>query len=185
MRILEASASLERFALTRPYAIAQQAPVDAVDNLIVRVETLSGLVGRGAASPAEGVTGETVDACRAALSAEGLAWLVGRDARTLPGLCRELRARMPHAPAARAAVDIALHDLLAQHLGVPLVEMLGRAHWSFRPRSRSGSSRSPRRWRRPTSTSAAASACSRSRRATPWRRTSSDSRGCASVAARK
>jgi L-Ala-D/L-Glu epimerase len=25
-------------------------------------------------------------------------------------------------------VDIALHDLLAQHLGVPLVEMLGRAH---------------------------------------------------------
>ncbi len=35
---------------------------------------------------------------------------------------------MPANPGARAAVDMALHDLLAQHLGVPLVEMLGRAH---------------------------------------------------------
>ncbi|MGH9364570.1 MAG: dipeptide epimerase, partial [Thermoanaerobaculia bacterium] len=32
------------------------------------------------------------------------------------------------APAARAALDMALHDLLAQHLGLPLAEMLGRAH---------------------------------------------------------
>jgi L-alanine-DL-glutamate epimerase-like enolase superfamily enzyme len=48
--------------------------------------------------------------------------------RALPGLCRELREKMPATPAARAAVDMALHDLLAQHLGVPLVEMLGRAH---------------------------------------------------------
>jgi L-alanine-DL-glutamate epimerase-like enolase superfamily enzyme len=35
---------------------------------------------------------------------------------------------MHSTPAARAAVDIALHDLLARKLGVPLVEMLGRAH---------------------------------------------------------
>jgi L-alanine-DL-glutamate epimerase-like enolase superfamily enzyme len=41
---------------------------------------------------------------------------------------RELTRSMPHAPAARAAVDMALHDLLAQQLGVPLVEMLGRVH---------------------------------------------------------
>ncbi|HEY1250091.1 MAG TPA: dipeptide epimerase, partial [Thermoanaerobaculia bacterium] len=112
---------------TRPYAIAQQEPTTRVDNVIVRLETLSGLVGHGAASPAENVTGETVAACLAALSGERLAWLVGRDARTLPLLCRELRARMPAAPAARAAVDMALHDLLAQHLAVPLVDMLGRA----------------------------------------------------------
>jgi len=128
VRILSASATLEEFPLTRPYAIALQEPTTRVDNLIVRIETLSGLIGRGAASPAENVTGETVEACRDALSTEGLAGLVGRDARTLPALCRELRTRMRETPAARAAVDMALHDLLAQHLGVPLVEMLGRAH---------------------------------------------------------
>ena len=128
MRILAASAALEEFPLTRPYAIAQQEPTTRVENVIVRMEALSGPIGWGAASPAEDVTGETVDACREALSADRLAWLAGRDVRTLPALCRELRERMPKTPAARAAVDMALHDLLAQHLGVPLVEMLGRAH---------------------------------------------------------
>jgi L-Ala-D/L-Glu epimerase / N-acetyl-D-glutamate racemase len=128
MRIRAASARLEAFALTRPYAIAQQEAISEVDNVIVRLEALSGPTGWGAASPAENVTGETVASCREALSDEGLAWLVGRDVRTLPALCREARERMPLNPAARAAVDMALHDLLAQHLGVPLVEMLGRAH---------------------------------------------------------
>ena len=46
----------------------------------------------------------------------------------LTALCRELRERFPGAPAARAAVDIALHDLWAQQLGVPLADALGRAH---------------------------------------------------------
>ena len=90
MRILSVSATLEEFPLTRPYAIAQQEPTTRVDNVIVRIEALSGPVGWGAASPAENVTGETVAACREALSAERLAWLVGRDVRTLPALCREL-----------------------------------------------------------------------------------------------
>ena len=35
---------------------------------------------------------------------------------------------MPATPAARAAVDMALHDLAAQGLGLPLCELLGRAH---------------------------------------------------------
>jgi L-alanine-DL-glutamate epimerase-like enolase superfamily enzyme len=74
------------------------------------------------------VTGETLDACAAALSEESLRWLVGRDVATLPALVRELERRHPSAPAARAAVDMALHDLLAQGLGLPLVDVLGRAH---------------------------------------------------------
>lgn len=128
MKIRAASARLEEFPLTRPYAIALSETTSRVDNVIVRLDALAGPVGWGAASPAENVTGETVASCRAALTEERLAWLVGRDVRTLPALCRELRERMPETPAARAAVDMALHDLLAQHLGVPLVEMLGRAH---------------------------------------------------------
>ena len=62
MRILSASAKLEEFPLTRPYAIAQQEPTTRVDNVIVRLEALSGPIGWGAASPAENVTGETVAA---------------------------------------------------------------------------------------------------------------------------
>jgi L-alanine-DL-glutamate epimerase-like enolase superfamily enzyme len=128
VKILRATASLEEFALTRPYAISGQKPLGAVGIAVVRIEDEGGRVGLGAASPGERVTGETLDACLAALSEEALAWLEGRDIRTLPRLCREAAGCTPGTPAARAAIDMALHDLLAQHLGLPLVEMLGRAH---------------------------------------------------------
>ena len=128
MKIRRASSALEDFALTRPYTIAGQEPLSSVGNVIVRIETETGLIGLGAASPGEHVTGETLDACSKAIATESLAWLTGRDARTLPLLCREAATRTAGTPAARAAVDIALHDLLAQHVGVPLADMLGRAH---------------------------------------------------------
>jgi L-alanine-DL-glutamate epimerase-like enolase superfamily enzyme len=131
LRIVRASARVEELPLTRPYAIAGQAPIDRVGNVIVEIEAVSASArwtGLGAGSPGEHVTGETLEACAAAVEGDGLAWLPGRDARHLPALCREAEAKWPHAPAARAAVDIALHDLLGQALGVPLCDLLGRAH---------------------------------------------------------
>jgi len=124
MKIRSAHARTEALELTRPYTIATKT-ISAVELSIVELRA-DGEVGLGAASPAEHVTGESDEACRGALA--DLDWLVGRDARTLPQLVRDLARRMPATPAARAAVDIALHDLVAKKLGVPLVEMLGRAH---------------------------------------------------------
>ncbi len=127
MRIRSVASRVEAFELTRPYTITFRS-VAAVENVIIRVETDTGILGLGAASPEPHVTGETKEACRTALSEDRLAWLVGRDARELPLLCRELEERTPGAPAARAAVDIALHDVFAKHLGLPLADVLGRAH---------------------------------------------------------
>jgi L-alanine-DL-glutamate epimerase-like enolase superfamily enzyme len=128
MRIRAAASRLETFPLTRPYAIAGQEPIAEVGNVIVRLEAENGLVGLGAGSPGEHVTGETLEACRAALDGDRLDWLVGRDIRTLRALCRDAATRTAGTPAAGAAVDVALHDLAARHLGVPLADMLGRAH---------------------------------------------------------
>ncbi|HTR03410.1 MAG TPA: dipeptide epimerase [Thermoanaerobaculia bacterium] len=128
MRIRRAACRVERFALTRPYAIAGQDTLSEVENAVVRIETDSGLVGLGAASPGEHVTGETFEACRAALEGDRLDWLVGRDALAYNALCREAATRTAATPAARAAIDIALHDLAARHLGLPLADLLGRAH---------------------------------------------------------
>lgn len=130
MKIRSVSSRVETFALTRPYTITFRS-ISTAENVIVRIETDEGLVGLGAASPEPHVTGETPEACRVALDPERLQWLVGRDVRQLPALCREAARRTPGAPAARAAVDIALHDLFAQRLGLPLADVLGRAHESL------------------------------------------------------
>ena len=85
----------------------------------------------GVASPAEEVTGEGVQECRQALAdnLEGL--LPGTDIRHLKTRLRDIENAMPGAPAARAAIDMALHDLWAKHLGLPLVDLLGRVHRSL------------------------------------------------------
>ncbi len=130
MRITGIHTRVEAIELTRPYTIAFRS-VDDVQMSFVELSSDDGLTGIGCASPEALVTGETREACSAALQEDALSWLVGRDVRSLPALCRELDFHLPETPAARAAVDIALHDLLSQHLGVPLVEMLGRAHQSL------------------------------------------------------
>ena len=127
MNIRRISTWTEHFELSRPYTIAFRT-VDSVRNGIVRIETEDGSTGLGCAAPEEYVTGETWEACDAALAEPALQWLVGRSVHELAALCRELRERFPGAPAARAAVDIALHDLWAKRLGVPLADALGRAH---------------------------------------------------------
>ncbi len=115
--------------LTRPYTIASGTH-HAVRIFLVRIEA-AGLTGHGAASPAEDVTGETDAACEAALASPSIAGLVGRDAGSVTRIALSLRNLLPHAPAALAAVDMALHDLRAQALGVPLCVALGRVHDSL------------------------------------------------------
>lgn len=127
MKITAIHSRVESFPLTRPYSIAFR-NIERVDNVIVQVHTDRGAVGLGAASPEAFVTGETDAACRAALDPATLDWLLGREVLELTVLCRELGRRLPAAPAARAALDMALHDLWGQRLGRPLVELLGRAH---------------------------------------------------------
>ncbi len=127
MKIVSADSRIEAFGLTRPYTIAFRR-IESVENVILRIGTESGLMGLGAASPEPRVTGETMKACRDALGGEHLQWLVGGDIRDFESLSREAADRMSGTPAALAAVDIALHDLAAQERGLPLVEMLGRAH---------------------------------------------------------
>ncbi len=127
MRIVSAVSRVEAFGLTRPYTIAFRR-IESVENVILRIETESSAVGLGAASPEPRVTGETPEACRDALGGDRLEWLAGRDVRDFEILCREAGERLPGTPAALAAVDIALHDLAAKERGLPLVEMLGRAH---------------------------------------------------------
>jgi L-alanine-DL-glutamate epimerase-like enolase superfamily enzyme len=113
--------------LLHPYEISSMR-IDAVDLFFVHLSTDGGVEGIGSAAPAEDVTGESPEACQTALSVRRLGWLKGRDPRDLDQLALELEQSHRATPAARAAVDMALHDLLARSEGVPLVDLLGRCH---------------------------------------------------------
>ncbi len=126
MRITVVETEPLEIPLSRAYAIAS-GTFDVAQMALVRIRT-DQHTGLGSATPGPNVTGETYEACCVGLAPDRLDWLVGRNILDLPALCRELPATLPGAPAARAAVDIALHDLWGRHLGRPVVELLGRAH---------------------------------------------------------
>jgi len=130
MKITQATYWTERLALTRPYTIAYD-HIDAVANLFVQLKADDGTIGLGVASPAEDVTGEGMQKCRQALADNLEDLLPGTDIRHLKTRLRDMEIAMPGAPAARAAIDMALHDLWAKHLDLPLVDLLGRVHRSL------------------------------------------------------
>ena len=127
MRIVRLESWRESVPLSRPYTITRGTR-DAVDLFFVRVVTTGEVCGLGSASPAEGVTGETPEACAAALDPASLEPLAGRDLRHLGGLCAWVEESLSRTPAAQAAVDIALHDAFGRWAGAPLVDLFGRRH---------------------------------------------------------
>jgi len=126
MKITRAVWWREDVPLARPYTIAF-ATRDRVTLFVVRLETTTGQVGLGSASPAPDITGETLESCEAALET-GTAAARGSDPRHLGRLTRRLADTLPAAPAARAALDMAFYDLFGHMLGVPVVDLLGRCH---------------------------------------------------------
>jgi L-alanine-DL-glutamate epimerase-like enolase superfamily enzyme len=127
VKIAAVASRTHAIPLARPYTITFRT-VTAIEPVVVSLRDEAGHIGLGAASPEPHVTGEDNAACQAALAQGALDWLIGQDVRTLPMLARRLGAAMAATPAARAAVDMALYDLLGQQLGMPVCDLLGRAH---------------------------------------------------------
>lgn len=125
MRIEAVEVWREHLPLTKPYTLSRETIAD-VELFCVRIHALE-LSGAGCASPAVEVTGESPAACRAALDAASHL-LVGKEAFAVGRLARLLEHELPATPAARAACDMALWDLLGKHLGVAVVDLLGRVH---------------------------------------------------------
>lgn len=113
-----------RLPLREPFVIAYASYPD-VQTVLVRLRTADGAEGWGEATPDPNVTGETWSGTAATIRDALAPALLGRDGWDRDAALRELDARVEGAPAAKAALDIALHDLAARALGVPLWAMLG------------------------------------------------------------
>ncbi|MBK5960892.1 hypothetical protein CCR97_22185 [Rhodoplanes elegans] len=98
--------------------------VRRADNMLVRVVADDGTVGWGEAASAPTMTGETIASMTAAI--DHLApVLVGRDPADLDGARAALDGRMYANHAAKAAVEIALLDLVGRATGRPVHALLG------------------------------------------------------------
>jgi len=71
------------------------------------------------------VTGASVAGAQECVHQVFAPLLCGRDVGDLVSLCREVRQAVVGNEAAKAAVDVALHDLTAHRLGLPLARLLG------------------------------------------------------------
>ena len=124
MRIDRVEVRREHLPLSKPYTIARETIRD-VELFFVLLHGAGGHLGIGCASPAPNVTGEKPLACATALTTAA-DLLTGRDGSAIGALLRELERELPSAPAARAACDMALYDLLGNGLGVSVGELLGQ-----------------------------------------------------------
>ncbi|WP_435184675.1 dipeptide epimerase [Halobellus sp. EA9] len=109
--------------LADAFTISRGTQTDA-ENVVVRIRDGEGHEGIGAAAPSEhyGETPATVEAVLPDLL--DVVEDVG-DPHAIERIERERRAVVAGNPAAHAAVDIALHDLAAKRLGVPLYRQWG------------------------------------------------------------
>ena len=124
MRITRVEAWAVSMRLGEPYAIAYE-KVDAVANVFLRVETSGRIVGFGCAAPDREVTGETPEKVLRALREVAGPAITDSDPLRRVMLLERLRPDLGSQPSARAAVDMALHDILGKAASLPLWKLLG------------------------------------------------------------
>jgi L-alanine-DL-glutamate epimerase-like enolase superfamily enzyme len=98
---------------------------DVMPNVYVRIDTDDGVVGYGEGAPIEDYFGETQKSITTAVSDYFAPVLLGKDPLRINTIMDELDRVLPGQPCAKAAIDIALHDLKGKALGVPIAELLG------------------------------------------------------------
>lgn len=112
--------------LEKPMVMALER-VDLAENLVVRIEAENGVVGWGEATVAPTMTGDTLAGMVAAVREKMISILQNANAMERADLARRCRNSIEHNSGAKAAIEIALLDLLGRHLNVSAVDLVGGA----------------------------------------------------------
>ena len=131
MKITRVEAWIVTMPLRTSYTIAYET-VEQAANVMLRLHTNGPHTGLGCAAPDDHVTGESPERVLAALTGVVGPALVGADPLRRVRLLHRLHKPLAGQGSALAAVDMALHDLVAKVAGQPLFKLLG----GFRDRIR-------------------------------------------------
>ena len=99
--------------------------VDHVEDIIVEIHTDEGAIGYGEAPPTGRVTGDTKGAIVGAMRDHLIPALMGRSVEDFNELLDLTQGAIQHNTSAKAAMEIALYDLLGQMLNAPVYRLLG------------------------------------------------------------
>lgn len=109
--------------LQEPFVISL-GPIHSVQNLVVIIRTEDGCAGYGECSPFMSINGESVDTCFV-VGQYFARLLQGKDALDIAARHADMDGLIYGNSSIKSAFDIALHDIAAQHSGVPLYRLLG------------------------------------------------------------
>jgi L-Ala-D/L-Glu epimerase len=124
MRIARVEAWLVNMRLSRPYT-ASYDTIEESSNVFLRISTDRKLVGYGCAAPDEQSTGETTKVMQETIRGVVEPILKGADPLRPAMLMEMLQPVLEEEPSIRAAVDMALLDILGKKCELPLWKMLG------------------------------------------------------------
>lgn len=99
--------------------------VDAVESILVCIETDEAVIGYGEAPPTKAITGETKESILDAIQNHIAPAVTGMPLEDLEGVMKALHGALPKNTSAKAAVDMAIYDLLAKKSKQPLYQYLG------------------------------------------------------------
>lgn len=94
-------------------------------HVMIRIENEEGVSGYGEACPLPDFSGETHDVIKVMIDKYFSPILVDKDPFDLEVIHRELDSKYPANNTAKAAIDIALHDLIGKVLNTPIYKLLG------------------------------------------------------------
>lgn len=126
MKITRFELAMLRIPLRTPFRTALRT-VEAVEDIVLRLHTDDGLVGHGSAPASVAITGDSHASILAAIRERLGPAVLGGDIAALPDLLGRMHGAIEGNVNARAAVEIALHDLWGQLHGQPLFRLLGKS----------------------------------------------------------
>jgi L-alanine-DL-glutamate epimerase-like enolase superfamily enzyme len=123
MTIKTIEAIAVRLPMKKPVQMAGETVAQA-ENVFVRIESDAGAVGWGEAAAAPTMTGETIAGMMAAIELMRPK-LLGRTAYDFAGATAAMDAQLYGNSGAKAAIDMALHDLVGRASGRPVYALFG------------------------------------------------------------
>lgn len=99
--------------------------VNAIEDIVIMIETDTGEIGYGEAPPTAVITGDTKGSIITAIRDFIAPSIIGMDIEDLDGIMKRLHGSILKNTSAKAAVDMAIYDLYAKNLKRPLYKVLG------------------------------------------------------------